>query len=61
MIFLKTKKVEKKTHNSIVKYENKFDNISFEQGLESKKRVLHEKIQELKIEIRDLKLKIVGI
>jgi len=51
---LKTKKIENKSQNSTLKYENKWDNINFEQGLESKRRTLDEKIKELKTEIRDL-------
>jgi hypothetical protein len=38
----------------MIKYDKKWDNISFEQGLESKRKVLDEKMKELKIEIRDL-------
>jgi len=51
---LKTKKIENKSQNSTLKYENKWDNINFEQGLESKRRTLDEKIKELKTEIKDL-------
>ena len=51
---MKTKKIENKSQNSTLKYENKWDNINFEQGLESKRRTLDEKIKELKTEIRDL-------
>jgi hypothetical protein len=43
---LKTKKIENKSQNSTLKYENKWDNINFEQGLESKRRTLDEKIKD---------------
>jgi len=51
---LKPKKIENITNKSNVKYENKWDNMNFEQGLESKRRALDEKIKELKNEKRDL-------
>ncbi len=54
IIFLKPKKIENITNKSNVKYENKWDNMNFEQGLESKRRALDEKIKELKNEKRDL-------
>ena len=51
---MKPKKIEKKTHDLSVKYDHKWDNVNFEQGLESKRKALDEKISELKIVIRDL-------
>lgn len=51
---MKPKKKEYESHNSTIKYENKWDNMNFEQGLESKRKALDEKIKVIKNEIKDL-------
>jgi len=45
--------LENKKKSSTLKYSNKWENINYENSLESKRKVLDEKIRDLKFEIKN--------
>ena len=53
-MFLKSKNIKENKKKSSLKYNNKWDNMSFEHGLENKRKNFDEKMKELKQEIKFL-------